>query len=173
MGREVRRVPADWQHPQDKKGYFIPLHGRSFKEDLEQWLIGEAKWKEGLREDWRTKGWKPLDEAERKMAWEEWTGEKPDENDYMPDWPESERTHWQMYEDTTEGTPISPVMETPESLAKWMVDNRASAMGSATATYEQWLATIKAGWVPSMAVTSKGVISGVELQGGLNGNTNA
>ena len=25
MGREVRRVPADWQHPKDARGRFIPL----------------------------------------------------------------------------------------------------------------------------------------------------
>ena len=61
---------------------------------------------------------------------------------FTPDWPDSERTHWQMYEQTSEGTPISPVMESPEALARWLVDNNASACGPLTATYEQWMATI-------------------------------
>ena len=81
----------------------------------------------------------------------------------MPEWPEAERTHWQMYEDTSEGTPISPVMETPEMLARWLADTGASSMGRNTATYEQWLATIHRGWAPSMIYTAKtGLVSGVE-----------
>ena len=43
--------------------------------------------------------------------------------------PIEERTHYQMYETCTEGTPISPVMETPENLARWLADNGASAFG--------------------------------------------
>ncbi len=31
----------------------------------------------------------------------------PDHRDYMPSWKPSECTHYQMYETTTEGTPIS------------------------------------------------------------------
>ncbi len=44
-----------------------------------------------------------------------------------------------MCETTTEGTPISPVMETPEELAKWLVTNKASAFASRSASYEAWL----------------------------------
>lgn len=28
MGREVRMVPNDWEHPRDKSGKYIPLHYR-------------------------------------------------------------------------------------------------------------------------------------------------
>ena len=47
---------------------------------------------------------------------------------FTPDWPDSERTHWQMYEQTSEGTPISPVMESPEALARWLVDNNLASV---------------------------------------------
>lgn len=60
---------------------------------------------------------------------EEWCGPRPVPEDYMPDWQEEERTHLQMYESTTEGTPISPIMATKEELARWLADTNASAFG--------------------------------------------
>ena len=68
---------------------------------------------------------------------------------------------WQMWETTSEGSPISPVCETPEALATWLAGNSASAFGSDTATYSQWLGMIRAGWAPSMVLDSNGLRSGV------------
>ena len=92
--------------------------------------------------------------------------ERPDPADYMPEFPEGEATGWCMYETTSEGTPISPVFETPEELARWLADTGASSFGSSTATYEQWLSMIRAGWAPSAVATSEGVSSGVEFVAG-------
>jgi len=70
---------------------------------------------------------------------------------------------WQMWETTSEGSPISPVFATPEELARWLADNGASTFGNNTATYDQWLAMVQSGWAMSaMFVPGKGVISGVE-----------
>jgi len=67
-----------------------------------------------------------------------------------------------MYETTSEGSPISPPMESPEALARWLVDNRASAFGNETATYEDWLDMIRGpGWAPTA------VRIGGELQSGV------
>lgn len=63
----------------------------------------------------------------------------PLSRDEMPVWAEGQATHHQMYENTSEGTPISPVIESPEHLAQWLVDNQASAFGDQTASYEGWL----------------------------------
>jgi hypothetical protein len=69
---------------------------------------------------------------------------------------------WQMWEDTSEGSPISPVFETPEELAQWLTDTKASSFGDMSATYEEWLNMINRGWAPSMVYTSeKGIQSGV------------
>lgn len=166
MGREVRRVPADWQHPKDERGHYVPLHGGSVSERLARWDEAAAKWAEGLREDYRNGGWKPREPDELDMPFEEWDGERPDPADYMPDWPDGERTHFQMYEDCTEGTPISPVFATPEELARWLADTGASAFGSMTATYEQWLATCRSGWAPSAVFAPEvGLTSGVAYEG--------
>jgi hypothetical protein len=110
MGREVRMVPASWQHPVDADGNLQPL------------LL-----------------------------------------DQMPCWGKQEANHYMMYETCTEGTPISPAMESPEILARWLADNNASAFGELTASYEQWLGMIERGSCVS-AIIQKGILkSGVEV----------
>ena len=99
MGREVRMVPAGWEHPRDARGY-IPLSKTA--------MMGLI--------------------------------------------PKCQRTHVQMYETSSgimlgdgprgRGTPISPEFATPEELARWLTDNRASWHGSRGGSYEQWLAVI-------------------------------
>lgn len=139
MSREIRRVPASWEHPKNEKGHYIPL--------LKHFPYNQEEIEEGLRDGWLS-------------------NEPPNYGcDVMPHWPEAERTHYQMYESVTEGTPISPVMETPEVLARWLADNKASAGPYATATYDQWLAMIKAGSSVGSFVINHGtgeIISGVE-----------
>jgi len=81
MGREVRMVPAGWEHPRDARGDYRPL----------------------------TMG------AMRRLI------------------PKRQRTNFQMYETTTYGTPISPEFASPEELACWLADNKASWCGRATA----------------------------------------
>lgn len=164
MGREVRRVPANWEHPRNERGNYIPLYGRSFSKQLSDWNEGNTKWEEGLRSDFKG-GWKPREGNELNLSFTEWDGNQPRSEDYMPDWPESERTHYQMYEDTTEGTPISPVFDSPERLAHWLANNRASAFGGQTATYEQWLGMIDEGYAVSAVFDGRTIRSGVEEAG--------
>ena len=136
MSRQVRRVPANWEHPKDERGHYIPMH--------EHFPYNEAEVSEGLRDGWL----------------------KDDPPNYgvpvMPQWSDEERTHWQMYEDVSEGTPISPPMPSAEELARWLYENKASAGAYATATYEQWLNMIHAGWAPSMVMVGGRIYSGVE-----------
>jgi len=76
---------------------------------------------------------------------------------------------WQMWEDVSEGSPISTVHETPEELAKWLADNDASSFGRSTATEEQWLSMIKGpGGAPSGVLDSKGFRCGVAAAGDLS-----
>jgi len=54
-----------------------------------------------------------------------------------------DRNHFQMYETTTEGTPISPVFAQAEKLAQWLADREVTVFGNWTATREQWLKIIE------------------------------
>jgi hypothetical protein len=69
---------------------------------------------------------------------------------------------WQMWETVSEGSPISPVFQSPEGLAWWLAETGASVGGLRTASYQQWLAMIQVGWAPSLVVDSDGVKSGVQ-----------
>jgi non-ribosomal peptide synthetase component F len=154
MSREVRMVPANWVHPKQSNGRFQPMHDQNYTERLAEWEAEKAKWDSGDFPEWGS-------EDNRKLTYEEWDGEAPKPENYMPSFKPEEKTHYMMYETTTEGTPISPAFATKEELAHWLTDTGASAFGATTATYEQWLTTINRGWAMS-AVSIKGeVVSGV------------
>lgn len=165
MGREVRRVPADWQHPKNdvpdhRLGMMVsrykPLHpGEDYQPRVDEWDDECAKWKKGWRPDY-------CDDAEsRAMTYEQWSGQRPHRDDYMPDWPVEQRTHYMMYETTSEGTPKSPAFATPEELARWLADTGASSFADMTATYEQWLRVARGGYACSAVVTGGVMESGV------------
>ena len=160
MGREIRMVPADWQHPKDDDGRYIPLHD-NYNSDAQRWDEEVAMWAKGMRRDYGTDGWKPIEAEYAEWPLEDWGGKRPRPEDYMPQWKPEERTHLMMYENTSEGTPISPAFSAPEELARWLADNNASAFGGMTATYEQWLATCNSGWAPSAVIDGGVFRSGV------------
>lgn len=49
---------------------------------------------------------------------------------------------WQMWETTSEGSPTSPVFETPEALADWCT-HHTTVFGCTRGTYKTWLRIIK------------------------------
>lgn len=165
MGREVRRVPADWQHPKQwildhagrREWRYKPLYpGEYYQRQVDEWDDECAKWKTGLRPD-------NADDETRAMTYEQYAGQRPHRDDYMPDWPIEQRTHFMMYEDDTgEGTPISSAFATPEELARWLADNNASSFGSMTASYEAWLRVARGNFAPSLVMENGQIQSGVE-----------
>jgi len=88
---------------------------------------------------------------EDKLAYDNWTSTEP---------PEGEG--YQLWETVSEGSPISPVFEHPEDLARWLVVNRDGSIDSGT-TFKQWMTFISGpGWAPSMIGTSAGLVLGVQ-----------
>jgi hypothetical protein len=162
MGREVRMVPPGWEHPRYSDGSYIPLFAGPFSLRLAEWERGYRKWQAGKRWCFENK-WVPIEDKYKGMAYEEWDGKKPQKEDYMPEWGPGECTCYMMYENVTEGTPISPAFETPEELAHWLADNNASAFADETAPYEAWLHTIIEGNAPSFffSLRTGKTISGV------------
>jgi hypothetical protein len=142
MGCEARRVPANWQHPKQQvfnhctlcmEDTYRPLHrGEKYQPDVDKWDEECAKWKAGKHPDCCKIEYCA-------MTYEQYEEQRPHRDDYMPNWPAEERTHLMMYENTTEGTPISPAFATAEELARWLTDNNATWFASSTCTYETWL----------------------------------
>ena len=151
MGREVRRVPENWEHPKEEDGKYKPLNpAESFDVHMEDWRYE----KQVANEEGHTPEY--IEQI------------KPDrENNYMPEWSDGEATHYQMYETTSEGKPISPVMESPEKLASWLTENKASAFAGQEATYEDWLSVCKGkyavtGFVDKETGASRSGVAGPE-----------
>lgn len=161
MSREVRMVPADWQHPRDgfypngSIRYVALYDGADIESEMADWDERAAAWDRGDFPEYAS-------EASRKLSYEEWDSRRPDPKDYMPNWTAAERTHYMMYETTSEGTTISPAFDSPEGLARWLADTGASAFGGSTASYEAWLRVARGGLAPSAIVDSNGLRSGVE-----------
>lgn len=85
--------------------------------------------------------------------------------DKVPSWMHSfEHDYgWQMWETTSEGSPISPIFDDPQSLARWLADEEVSTFGSMTTTYERWLSMIMGpGSAPSAVIADGKMMSGVE-----------
>lgn len=169
MGREARRVPLGWEHPKENDGYYKPLHdGCKLNAAMESWDKGLILWLNGERAGYQDgeRVTVAIDEdlAQTREGFEEWDGQRPNPDDYMPVFTEEEAVGWQMYETCSEGTPISPVMKSPEDLADWLFENKADAFADMTATRAGWLSTItsKHGSISAVLVPGRGIISGVE-----------
>jgi len=136
MGQEVRRVPANWEHPENKA-----LLSGSFEDEVEDWDVQKIVWEAGVYLNKRTGKLTKKDSSLESLSFEAWRCPRPKEEDYMPNWPISERTHYQLYENVTiipgMGVPISPPMPTIDSLAHWLADDRVGKK-----SYNDWLGFI-------------------------------
>ncbi|WP_454629580.1 hypothetical protein [Bradyrhizobium cenepequi] len=106
--------------------------------------------------------WKhPRDGVGRYIPLEESAPDEPspDPVSHMPAWPTEARTHWQLYEVTTEGTPVSPPCASARELAKWLADNRIE-VGGFTGTEKQWRAAIeRGGLIPVLMMKGKSFVN--------------
>jgi hypothetical protein len=144
MSLAVRRVPPDWVHPKDEDGYYRPLYdGADYERRAREWDQEAAKWQEGLRGIYGTTESLSTEAERQDSTYAELECDRPDPRGYTPPWPASHCTHWQMYEEVTRGTPVSPVCRSPEELAHWMSTNGGSAFASAG--YQEWLSLIRQG----------------------------
>jgi len=172
MGREIRMVIPNWEHPKKEKfdhlnreytEEYIPMYNRSYREAVKEWKEGFAKWESGEDED--REEYKE-DDGTPYEYWD-WNGGPPDKEYYRPDWDENDMTWFQVYQTVSEGSPVTPPFATKEELAKYLSehgdfweqdraekDNRPRNL----MTLEQAMKFVDVGWVPSMTMrpTSQG-----------------
>jgi hypothetical protein len=165
MGREIRRVPADWDHPTDG-GDFVPLFDEDYESACRAWWDAAVKWHRGEVSEEHAK-W-----SEKYPWYWDWNGSPPelDANVYRPAWTEAERTHFQIYENVSEGTPVSPVFASLDEMVAWMIlpiDRSSAYNGGADwqcmqgRTLEQAKAFAGDGWAPSLVASGGKVMDGV------------
>ena len=73
MGKEIRRVPPNWEHPTNKLGHFMPMLDETYKAALAEWTANKKLWDQG----------KHPNQEECKEAvqytYEEWDGAAPNQ----------------------------------------------------------------------------------------------
>jgi hypothetical protein len=125
MGREIRRVPANWEHPRIEcthspwgGGYsdakanggkcYQPMYDNDFQSEMDEWIKEYILWKEGGHPECK------------------------DIFDFCDDYnnpPRPEYYHpkfdnpvwYQVYETVSEGTPVTPPFETKQELVDYLI----------------------------------------------------
>jgi hypothetical protein len=153
MGREIRRVPPDWEHPTQECPHWAgacdrakknggrcckPLYDNDYHSAAREWIEAFDLWRKGEHPDqvdYCTYYWEysnpPDEELHRERVW---TAE--------------EATAYQIYETVSEGTPVSPVFTTLEAMIDWLVGQGYSRLAA-----ERFA---ESGWAPSMMMFNPG-----------------
>jgi hypothetical protein len=165
MGREIRRVPANWEHPRrdcphspwrggcdEAKQHDGKCYHPLFDEDIEtagrKWLDRCIAWDNGTHPDLIER---PELKEKYPFFWM-WDGGSPDPEYYRPKF-ETEPTWYQIYETVSEGTPVTPPFATKEELVNYLVehgdfwDQTRGNGGWERKNAEQF---VKAEWAPSL-----------------------
>lgn len=136
MGRELRRVPPDWEHPKDERtGHYRPLYDQDYETAAMQWIEGFRLWERGEH---------PRQEGNNRYERYFWDYDHTPERSTCRErkWTVEEATHFQVYEDVSEGTPVSPVLPSREAVVEWLIKEGYSQ--SAACGF------VESGWAPSM-----------------------
>ncbi len=145
MGREIRMVPPNWEHPEDENGNLKSMYDSRFEDAAAEWKANFAKWESGEREDYCTGD-------SRTLEFWEWNGGPPDREYYRP-WKDGEATWFQLWQTVSEGTPVSPPFATREELAAYLAEHGDfwdQSRGNGGWGKESADAFVIVGWAPTL-----------------------
>jgi hypothetical protein len=142
MGREIRRVPPNWEHPRTfhagRGEDFQAMYDGTFLSAWNEWKHDRMMYRiECLIPTFMSIGrdvlkilgfkkWKFHYDKSPQYEWNDFVdyhGDKPDEEYYRPAWKRGEATWFQVYETVSEGTPDTPPFETKEELIQYLMAN--------------------------------------------------
>ena len=118
MGREIRRVPPNWEHPKDEKGEYLSMYDEEYETVANEWFNDCIAWFNGTHKDIIND---PDLKKEYPFYWE-YEGDPPDRNYYRPKFTE-DPTWFQVYQTVSEGSPVTPPFATKEELVEYLVQN--------------------------------------------------
>lgn len=163
MGREIRRVPPNWEHPKNERGY-IPLYDESYLDAITEWIDSHQKWLKGEHKDQIGDS-----DMKRYKYYADWAGNPPDVDSYRPEWKEDQATWFQVYETVSEGTPVTPPFATAEELVEYLAtkgdfwdQQRGDGPWSRHAAQSFCL---QGGYVPSAMIVNGKFIKGRDVPG--------
>ena len=173
MGRELRRVVPNWEHPKERKysewtrsvdDVYKPLYdGAVYARRVAEYKQECAEWDAGKRYE---------DPEYSMLEFWDYYGPPPMQEDFsMPLAADDSRTWYQLYETVSEGTPVSPAFDTVDELARYLTDNGdfwyqkriKAGKSDYNSDYDGWLKFLSGrGYAPSMVVSNGKVMTGVE-----------
>lgn len=151
MGREVRKVPPNWNHPT------IEQYGRVDKQPMRREHFDEA-FKEWLDDFDRIRSGNSTDDEKKYYpnGLSDWLEDyRPPKSKYYRPWKDEDATWFQVWETVSEGTPVTPPFETKKELVEHLVkygdewDQKRRNGGWKQSAAESF---IKDEWAPSMVV---------------------
>ena len=155
MGREIRMVPAGWDHPKTMRHWgkedHQPMYDRTYASAVAEWKADFAKWEAGERRSY----FDPADYPDGVEYWE-WESTPPERAYYRP-WLDDEAVWFQVWETVSEGTPVTPPFATKEELVDYLVehgdfwDQKRGDGGWSREGAERFVGS---GWSPSMMVVA-------------------
>lgn len=161
MGREIRRVPANWEHPKTfginyrkkcMEPQFVPLFDRDYAAECKEWYDKCANFVPRKGVDF----------------FHEYSGNPPDKEKYVSYNVNGDLPWFQMYETVSEGTPVTPAFATQEELIEYLVAHGdfwdqmdAEVEGGSSGWRRDRAERIvkETGWAPSMVLTPEGLIT--------------
>ncbi len=173
MGREIRRVPPNWQHPLKEscphyptcdQMCYQPKYEQNIDDALNEWLKDFDRVRAGNMDDFEKTCYASL---------AEWIKDNPPPDlDYYVNYKKEEATWYQVYQTVSEGSPVTPPFATQEELIDYLVENgdfwdqeRAKRDGYKFEGYSRNVAekfVMGSGWVPSMVMTGGVIKQGIE-----------
>lgn len=166
MGREIRRVPPNYQHPKRPclhwtrcKGNecYQPQYDETYEEASENWIEGFEKWQKGETLD-------RFEEDGCKYFWDWWG--RPPEEEYYRTYKNEEATWYQVYQTVSEGCPVTPPFETQRELVEYLVEHgdfwaqERNEGGLSRQAAENFV--YGSGYAPSMIVNNGKISTGIE-----------
>lgn len=180
MGREIRRVIPNWEHPkkrefnwktQEYDEVYQRMYDSPYIEALNEWIAEHQRWESGEHEDQKKDYYTPKEYP----YYASLNGNPPVVEYYRPNWKPEEAMWYQLYETVSEGTPVTPPFATKEELIEYLVANGDfwdqdrrkagdSIMPCAPWPRQQAEAFVNGpGWAPSLVFIGGNIQSGVEF----------
>ncbi len=160
MGREIRRVPPNWEHPKDEKGNYRSMHEEYYETALNKWLENHHKWMNNTHPDQLSGTYSYVSKYKYFGSWES----APDPDYYNIYYKPEEATWYQLYQTVSEGTPVSPPFETKEELSQYLADHGEFGSRYEKPTLEQARNLVNDGYAPSLIMSMGKVMNPYEQQ---------
>lgn len=166
MGREIRMVSPNWEHPRYTKddaprpelvGEYRSCYDRDYVTAADEFLENCILWSRGEHP-----AQKNGHMSSCKYYWE--YDSVPDEETCRPAFTEP-ATWLQVYQTVSEGSPVTPPFATKEELVEYLVqhgDFWSQKRGEGGYSRKTAEAFVNSGWVPSMIINNGVIAEGIE-----------